>query len=92
MPIPNLNPNLPSIGQIFCCPKIAGLVRSENIRAIVGNLQQAPTIFGGVVREMTQRVPEYVSNPPLIECYRSFVLLGLLLPKPTPDPTDQVSC
>jgi hypothetical protein len=83
-----LNPNLPSIGQICGCPDIAGPIRSENLCAVVGNLQQASTIISGVVREMTWCVPEYVSNTTLIECYRSSALLGLLIPKPTPDPTD----
>ena len=62
----NADPDLSTVGEIFCVPVVARLVGSKKVRSSTRNLDEQPSVRVGVLTEVTLRLSEYVGNPGFI--------------------------
>jgi hypothetical protein len=66
--VADLNPNLCAIGKRLGSPYISEMIRSKNIRRIIGNVDHSLPAQLGIIREMAECIPEYVSNATFVNC------------------------
>ena len=66
--VADLNPNLGAIGKRLGSPRIAEMICSKNTRRIISNVDQRLPAQLGIIREMAECIPEYVSNATFVNC------------------------